>query len=137
MEISEHAVRRMRIEYPSLADVPIDIGPAELSIKSYATKSIDVVITMATLEHVHPQSRYLFDEIARVVRKYVLAIERKDGRRSHMQYPWDITGEFTRVGLSLIESKPWSSLWPGERAATNEWADDMHPFQAFLFQVEA
>lgn len=135
MEISEHAVRRMRVEYPSLADVPVDTGPAEVSIKRYATKSIDVIITMAMLEHLHPQSRYLFDEIARVARKYVLAIERKEGRRSHMQYPWDIVGEFTRAGLSLLESKPWSSLWAGELAPTNEWADDMHPFHAFLFQA--
>jgi SAM-dependent methyltransferase len=137
MEISEHAVRRMRVAYPALADVRVDIGPAELSIKNYATKSIDVIITMATLEEVHPQSRYLFDEIARVVRKYVLAIEPKEGHRSHMQYPWDIPAEFSRVGLSLIESKPWSSLWPGELAPTNEWAEDMHPFYAFLFQVAA
>jgi hypothetical protein len=54
-----------------------------------------------------------------------------------MQYPWDIPGEFTRAGLSLVEAQPWSSLWPGELAPTNEWADDMHPFHAFLFQVAA
>lgn len=136
MEISAHAVRRMREEYPAVTDVPVDVGPAELSIKHYANRSIDVIVTMATLEHVHPQSRYLFDEIARVVRKYVLAIERKEGRRSHMQYPWDIPAEFTRAGLSLLETKPWSSLWPGELTPANEWADDMHPFHAFLFQVE-
>jgi hypothetical protein len=55
-----------------------------------------------------------------------------------MQYPWDIPGdipdEFTRVGLSLIGSQPWSSLWPCELTSTNEWPDDMHPFPAFLFR---
>lgn len=135
MEISEHAVERMRVEYPALAQVTVETGPAEASIKRHAAKSIDLVFTMATLEHLHPQSRYLFDEVARVARKYVLAIEPREGHRSHMQYPWDIAAEYTRAGLTLIESKPWSSIWAGELTPANEWADDMHPFQAYLFQV--
>lgn len=135
MEISEHAVKRMRVEYPALGDVPIEVGPAEVSIKRHPAKSIDLIFTMATLEHLHPQSRYLFDEVARVARKYVLAIEPKEGHRSHMQYPWDVAAEYTRAGLTLVDSKPWSSLWPGELTPANEWAPDMHPFQAYLFQV--
>jgi hypothetical protein len=54
MEISEHAVRRLRIEYPCLATIPVDIGPAEESIKKYPSKSIDVIFTMSVLEHLHP-----------------------------------------------------------------------------------
>lgn len=135
MEISEHAVKRMRVEYPALAEVPIEVGPAEVSIKRHAPKSVDVIFSMATLEHLHPESRYLFTEIARVARKYVLAIEPREGHRSHMQYPWDIPVEFSRAGLVLIDSKPWSALWPGALTAANEWADDMHPFQAYLFQA--
>ena len=135
MEISAPAVRRMRTVYPALAEVPVDVAPAEASIKRYPDRSFDVVITMATLEHVHPESRFLFGEIARVARKYVLAIERPNGKRSHMQYPWDMVEEFTRVGLSLIESQPWSALWAGELTPANEWADDMQPFHALLFKT--
>lgn len=135
MEISAHAVERMRVEYPGLAQVTVEVGPAESSIRHHAAKSIDVIFTMATLEHLHPQCRSLFADIARVARKYVLAIEPRDGHRSHMQYPWDVAGEFTHVGLTLIESKPWSALWPGDLTPANEWADDMHAFQAYLFKV--
>ena len=135
MDISEHSVKRLRALFPGLADVIIDIGPAEMSIQEMKDNSVDVVITMATLEELHPESRFLFREIARVARCYVLAIEPREGRRSHMQYPWDIKNEFTAVGLKFIQSKPWSALWSTELTGENEWADDMHPYEAFLFAV--
>jgi SAM-dependent methyltransferase len=135
MEISEHAVKRLRLLYPSLSKITIDIGPAEVSIQKLCDDSIDVVFTMATLEQLHPDSRYLFKEIARVARKYVLAIEPREGHRSHSQYPWDIKAEFSEAGLEFIESKPWSALWSSELTQEHEWADDMHPFEAFLFRV--
>jgi SAM-dependent methyltransferase len=135
MEISEHAVKRLRIEYPCLSTTPVDIGPAELSIQKYDSKSVDVILTMAVLEHLHPDSRFLFAEIARVARKYVLAIESLRGKRSHIQYPWDIKNEFTAAGLTCIDAKPWSVLWAGELTQENEWQEDMHSYDAFVFKV--
>ena len=135
MEISEHAVKRLRIEYPCLTIIPVDIGPAELSIQKYDNNSVDVIFTMSVLEHLHPDSRFLFKEIARVARKYVLAIEPRQGKRSHMQNPWDIKSEFTAVGLTHTETKAWSVLWAGELTLENEWAEDMHSYDAFLFKV--
>ena len=135
VEISKHAVKRLRSLYPSLSEVTIDIGPAEACIQRLGDNSIDVVFTMATLEELHPESRFLFKEIARVARYYVLAIEPKEGHRSHFQYPWDIKAEFTEAGLEFIDSKPWSSLWSSELTQEHEWADDMHAFDAFLFKV--
>ena len=135
MEISEHIVERLRIEYPCLASIPVDVGPAEVSIQKYGRKSVDVIFTMSVLEHLHPDRRFLFEEIARVARKYVLAIEPRHGKRSHMQYPWDIKNEFKAVGLACIDTKPWSALWAGELTPENEWAEDMHTYDAFLFKV--
>lgn len=90
---------------------------------------------MATLEDWHAGNRFSFKEIARVARCYVLAIESREGKRSHMQYPWDIKSEFTAAGLQLFESKPWSALWSRELTEENEWADDMHPYEAFFLMV--
>lgn len=135
MEISEHAVKRLRIEYPCLATTPIDIGPAEESIQEYGISSVDVILTMSVLEHLHPDSRFLFKEIARVARRYVLAIEPRQGKRSHMQYPWDIKSEFTSVGLTCIDTRPWSVLWAGELTIENEWHEEMYDYDAFLFKV--
>jgi SAM-dependent methyltransferase len=135
MEISKHAVKRLRIEYPSLAAIPVEIGPAELSIQQYDSSSVDVIFTMSVLEELHPSCRFLFKEIARVAGKYVLAIEPREGKRSHMQYPWDIKNEFIAVGLTCIDTKPWSVLWAGELTPENEWAEEMHAYDAFLFKV--
>ena len=75
MEISEHVVRRLRIEYPCLAMAPVDIGPAELSIQRYDSKLVDVRLTMSALEHVHPDSQISFRKILLIVaEEYVLAI---------------------------------------------------------------
>lgn len=136
MEISEHAVERLRTEYPCLATIPVDIGPAELSIRKYCSSSVDVIFTMSVLEHLHPDCRFLFKEIARVSRKYVLAIEPKHGKHSHMQYPWDIKNEFIAAGLTCIDTKPWSVLWAGELTPENEWAEEMHDYDAYLFKVK-
>ncbi len=135
MEISEHVVKRLRLEYRCLARIPVDIGPAELSIQEYDNNSVDVIFTMAVLEHLHPDSRCLFKEIARVAGKYVLAIEPRHGKRSHMQYPWDIKREFTAAGLTCIDVRPWSVLWAGELTAENEWQEDMYAYDAFLFDA--
>ena len=135
IEISENAVKRLRIEYPCLAIAPVDIGPAELSIQKYANNSVDVIFTMSVLEHLHPDSRFLFKEIARVARKYVLAIEPRQGKRSHMQHPWDIKREFTAVGLTHTDTKPWGLLWAGELTLENEWVEDMHSYDACLFKA--
>lgn len=136
MEISQYVVKRLRSEYPDLAMVPVEIGPAELSIQRYGTRSVDVIFTMAVLEHLHPDCKSLFMEIARVARKYVLAIEPRRGKRSHMQHPWDIEKEFTAVGLTCVAIQPWSALWEGALTIENEWADDMHAYDAFLFRVD-
>jgi len=136
MEISKYAVKRLRVEYTCLADVPVEIGPAEMSIQKHRDNSIDVIFTMSTLECLHPDSMFLFKEIARVVKRYVLAIEPREGKRSHMQYPWDIKKEFTSAGLTLIDTKPWSILWGGELTPENEWTDDMYAYDAFLFRVK-
>ena len=135
MEISEHAVMRLRIEYPCLSSTAVDIGPAELSIQKYDSNSVDVIFTMAVLEHLHPNSKFFFNEIARVARRYVLAIEPRHGKRSHMQYPWDIKSEFIAVGLTYTDTKPWGALWAGELTPENEWVEDMHSYDAFLFKV--
>jgi len=137
MEISEHAVKRLRSEYPCLAMISVDIGPAEQSIQKYDDKSIDVIFTMAVLEHLHPDSRFLFNEIARVVGKYVLAIEPREGKRSHMQYPWNMKDEFTTAGLTCIDAKPWSVLWAGELSPENEWQEGMHAYEAVLFRASS
>jgi SAM-dependent methyltransferase len=135
IEINRNAVQRLRRVYPRLASVNIDIGPAEEVLSHYESRSFDVVLTMAVLEHIHPSGKAVFSQIARVARRYVLAIEPREGRASHRQYPWRIEEEFKLVGLKLIDRRTWDSLWPTQLTEENEWYEPFFDFDAWLFEV--
>ena len=133
VELSRRAVERLRTSYPDLAAVPVDVGPAERVLPRHETCFYDVVFTMAVLEHVHPASKSVFAEMARVARKYVLTIEPRQGHASHRQYPWDIVKEFEAVGLRVVEKRVWSSLWQVDRTRENHWNPDFDNYDAVLF----
>jgi SAM-dependent methyltransferase len=102
IEISPHAVELLRKTYPELADATIHVGAAEDVLPNLAARSFDVVFTMAVLEHIHPESRGVFEHIARVARE-LLTIEPK-GNASTRQYPHDIVSTFEGLGLDLVET---------------------------------
>jgi SAM-dependent methyltransferase len=134
IEVNENAVQRLRRAYPQLKSVNVDIGSAEEVLGHYRSGSFDVVFTMAVLEHIHPSCRTVFSQIARVARRYVLAIEPRKGRASHRQYPWKIEEEFKSVGLKLIDKRTWDSLWPVQLTEENEWNESFHDYDAWLFE---
>lgn len=108
IEISPHAVELLRQTYPQLSDTTIHLGAAEDILRGLADDSFDLVFTMAVIEHIHPSSTHVFDEIVRVGRS-VLAIE-PPGRTSHRQYPHDVPQIFTSRGLRLVSSRPMSDF---------------------------
>jgi len=140
LEISAHAVRRLREGYPSLRGVPVDIGPADRVLPSYSDAAFDLVFTMAALEHIHPDHRDVFAEISRIARRHVLTIEprAREGHASHRQYPWDARGELESNGLRLVETKVWTALWPtSPTAPDSHWCRDFDGYDAMLFEVSA
>lgn len=128
VEINPHAVAKLRKAYPDMAGVNILIGPAEEQMRSLADGAVDVVYTLAVLEHIHYESREVFDQIARVAKRYVLAIEPRNGHATHRQYPWDIEAEYTRRGLKLVKRCAWESLFKEGEAPEGAWSYD-----CFLF----
>jgi hypothetical protein len=73
-----------------------------------ADDSFDLVFTMAVIEHIHPSSTKVFDDMARVG-KSILSIE-PPGRTSHRQYPHDVPKIFTSRGLRMVSSTPMSEF---------------------------
>ncbi len=134
IELSSGAVQRLRSAYPALRDVRIDIGPAEEMLTQYGDGAFDVVFTMAVIEHIHPDSKNAFAEIARVAARYVLAIEPRDGSATHRQYPWNVAKEYRAVGLELIELRSLQSLWPVEPTPANEFKPGLASYDAMLFR---
>jgi SAM-dependent methyltransferase len=108
VEINPHAVELLRKTYPQLADAKIHNAPAEEVLPALESKSFDLVFTMAVLEHVHPDSKAVFQHIARIGAE-LLCIE-PTASSSHRQYPHDIPAIFKSLGCELVDKIPMSSL---------------------------
>ncbi len=76
IEISENAVQLLKQSYPEMAvHIKIYNMPVEEVIRHFKDDEFDVVFTMAVLEHIHPDSEWIFPEIARITKDYLITIE--------------------------------------------------------------
>lgn len=76
VEINEHAVKLMEKTYPEFyRQATIYNDTIEETIKKIPEKSFELVFTMAVLEHIHPNSEFIFNEIIRISKKYIITIE--------------------------------------------------------------
>ena len=103
IEISEHAVAAMRETYPLLAAIAtIYNAPVEDVIGTLPDASFDIVFTMAVLEHLHPDSEWVFAEMVRVCRGVIVTIEDEAGKSRH-HVPRHYKVVFESLGLLQIE----------------------------------
>lgn len=76
VEISEDAIDLMKRVYPEMAkQIKVYCGSVEDIIKDFEDDAFDVVFTMAVLEHIHPDSEFIFPEMVRITRRYLITIE--------------------------------------------------------------
>lgn len=75
IEINENAIILMVKNYPDCYNnIKILPGEVEKYIKGFKTKEFDLIFTMAVLEHIHDDSKWIFNEIMRIT-KNILTIE--------------------------------------------------------------
>lgn len=76
IEISPQAINALRGSYPNSAALAhIHEGSAESILPNLATNQFPLVFSMAVLEHLHHDSEWVFEHIARVSSRYVITIE--------------------------------------------------------------
>jgi len=76
IEISSPAVMLFRETFPDLAQhVRIHNCAVENCIRSFDDSHFDAVFAMAVLQHIHPDSDWVFREIARITKGVLLTIE--------------------------------------------------------------
>jgi len=80
IEINGEALALLRESYPELGSMATLINaPIEDVIGSMAARSFDLVYTMAVLEHIHPDSEWIFGEMARITRSLLVTVEDEHG----------------------------------------------------------
>ena len=76
IEISEEAVRVLKKSFPEMArSIEIHNSPVERIITKFEDNKFDIVFTMAVLEHIHSDSEWIFPEIVRITKNFLITIE--------------------------------------------------------------
>jgi 2-polyprenyl-3-methyl-5-hydroxy-6-metoxy-1,4-benzoquinol methylase len=105
IEINETAMKEMRHAFPDLADVTIHNSAIEDVIPTLPASRYDVVFTMAVLEHIHPDSDWVFAEIVRVCGRKLITIEDEISAGSrHVRRNYRRV--FTRLGMRQLYKEP-------------------------------
>ncbi len=79
IDINPNAFRVMAEYYPRLAEKGTFIcNSIEDILPDFADNEFDLVYSVETLQHIHPDKAWVFDEIARITRSVIITIENED-----------------------------------------------------------
>jgi SAM-dependent methyltransferase len=95
IEISRNALEFQKIFFPDIKANLIN-SSVEDHILFFKDNQFDVIFTMAVLQHIHIDSNWIFEHIARICKKCLILIE-LDTR--------NYTDIFSKFGFSLIEQR--------------------------------
>ncbi len=103
IEISEDAVSILKQSYPEMAKKAVIYNEAaERSLSKLGDEAFDLIFTMAVLQHIHPSSEFIFHEMARITRHFLITIE--DERiKNWRHYPRNYQKVFDFLGLEQVE----------------------------------
>ena len=104
IEISTEACNLMKKCYPKMAwSINVFNDSAENTLPRLPDDSFDVVFTMAVLQHIHPESEFIFNHISRVTRKFLITIEDEYGV-SWRNFPRNYKKIFEKLGMKCVET---------------------------------
>ena len=78
------------------------MGSAETLIPTLCDKAYDLTLTMAVLEHIHTESEWLFEHVARISGTWLLTIEDEEGR-SWRHFPRNYQPIFEGFGFRQVK----------------------------------
>lgn len=102
IEISSKAIDLMKQKYSDILNVWND--SIENKIKDIKTEEFDIVFSMAVLMHIHRDSEWVFNEIVRVTKRYLITIEEeKKGGKGRKHLPRNFKKIFEDLGMKQVE----------------------------------
>ncbi|WP_163583359.1 class I SAM-dependent methyltransferase [Gracilibacillus saliphilus] len=110
IEISQEAVEQLHKVYPELAEnTDIIHAPVEAVLKHMEKDHYDLVFTMAVLEHIHPDSEWIFNHIARITKSYLLTLEAETDEHWRI-FPRNYRDIFEGLGFKQVEQSTGESI---------------------------
>jgi ubiquinone/menaquinone biosynthesis C-methylase UbiE len=80
VDISDEAVKLGKATYPEMrGQVEVVNAPAEEALAVFGDNAFDIVFTMAVLQNIHPESRFVFSHMARIAKDFLITIEDEHG----------------------------------------------------------
>ncbi|MBN2186831.1 MAG: class I SAM-dependent methyltransferase [Dehalococcoidia bacterium] len=102
VEISKDTIDLMKQAYPEMArQVKIYNNPIEDVIVNFQDDAFDVVFTMAVLMHIHTDSEFIFSEMSRITKKYLITIE-EERCMSWRHFPRNYKNIFESLGMKQV-----------------------------------
>ena len=110
IEINSNAIEVMRASYPDLAaSATIHNAPVEEVIGALPDRAFGAVLTMAVLEHIHPESEWIFAEMVRICRGIIVTIEDEESQ-TWRHTPRQYRSVFEGLGMVQIAEADPSGL---------------------------
>lgn len=106
IEINEEALSVMEESYPELAaEGRFHLGTIEETVSGFEDDAFDAVFSVETLQHIHPDNEWVFDELARITSGLLVTVENEGEDGDGVNY---INDEFP------LYYRDWSRVF-GER----------------------
>jgi len=103
IEICTDALELLRQTYPSLGkNCRFYNAPVEDAIGSISDREYNTVFTLAVLEHIHPDSEWIFHHVTRVAKKHLITIE-DEHCYSGRHFPRNYREVFENLGMRQIK----------------------------------
>jgi SAM-dependent methyltransferase len=128
VEIDTESTVELRSAFPELAETLIWQGSIEDVLPSIEANGVDVVFTMAVLQHIHPSSNRVFAEMVRVAARLICVIELEQVV-THHHFCRDYSRVFEALGCRQLRVTEIS------RSSSPEVAEVYHGYTARLFSV--
>lgn len=105
IEINQKALDVGRDNYPGLfEDTEFHQGSIEDNIKNFSNNEFDVIFTSAVLEHIHVESEWIFEEMARITKGYIITLEPEVGLGGPRGLSRNYGEIFTKFGFENIKT---------------------------------
>ncbi|MDQ3968783.1 MAG: class I SAM-dependent methyltransferase [Thermoproteota archaeon] len=102
VEINPEALKLMKQNFPHMQVITYE-GSIEDRIKELG--EYDLIFTMAVLEHIHSDSEWLFSEMSRKAKRYLITIEGEKKNVSELHFPRNYKNIFEGLGLQQVYEK--------------------------------